>query len=72
MEPNLRFEVTEKSEDSVTIRASFELEFRPPRLFARAAGMDDPWIGLHVAHEDLCTAAADLRRDRAKFSPRTT
>lgn len=70
VEPNLRFELVERVEDIFTIRVYFELESRPPWFFAHEARMDDLWIDLHMDHEDLRTAAEDLRRDLAKFPPR--
>ena len=70
IEPNVRFEVVERAEDTITIRVYFELESRPPWFFADAAGMDDLWIDLRVDADDLRTAAEDLRRDLAKFPPR--
>ena len=70
LEPNLRFEVAAKDEDTITIRVYFELESRPSWFFADAAAMDDLWIDLDVDSEDLRTAAEDLRRDLARFPPR--
>jgi hypothetical protein len=67
LEPNVRFEVAERDEDTITIRIYFELESRPPWFFADAAGMDDLWIDLRVDGADLRTAAEDLRRDLARF-----
>jgi len=70
VEPNLRFEVVKRDEDTITIRVYFELESRPPWFFAEAAGMDDLWIDLRVDNDDLRAAAEDLRRDLARFPPR--
>jgi hypothetical protein len=70
IEPNLRFEVVERGEDTFTVRVYFELESRPPWFFAHAAGMDDLWLDLRVDSEDLRAAAEALRRDLIKFPPR--
>jgi hypothetical protein len=70
IEPNLRFEVVKRDEDTITVRVYFELESRPPWFFADAAGMDDLWIDLRVDNDDLRAAAEDLRRDLARFPPR--
>ena len=70
VEPNLRFEVVEKGEDTITLRVYFELEARPPWFFADAAVMDDLWIDLRVDNDDLFAAAEDLRRDLARFPAR--
>jgi hypothetical protein len=70
LEPNLRFEVAERDEDTITIRVYFELESRPSWFFADAAGMDDLWIDLRVDSDDLRAAAEDLRRNLTRFPPR--
>jgi hypothetical protein len=70
VEPNLRFEVADRDQDTITIRVYFELESRPPWFFADAAGMDDLWIDLRVDTDDLRAAAEDLRRELARFPPR--
>lgn len=70
VEPNLRFDVVERDEDTITIRVYFELESRPPWIFADAAGMDDLWIDLRVDSDDLRAAAEDLRHDLTRFPPR--
>jgi hypothetical protein len=70
LEPNLRFEVVERDEDTITIRVYFELESRPPWFFANDAGRADLWVDLRVDGEDLRAAAEDLRRDLARFPPR--
>jgi len=70
VEPNVRFEVVARDEDTVTIRIYFELESRPPWFFADAAGMEDLWVDLRVDTEDLRAAAEDLRRELARFPPR--
>jgi len=70
IEPNLRFEVVERGEGTITIRVYFELESRPPWFFADAAGMDDLWIDLRVDNDDLFAAAESLRRDLARFPAR--
>jgi len=70
MEPNLRFEVAERAQDTITIRVYFELESRPAWFFADAAGMNDLWVDLRVDTDDLRAAAEDLRHDLARFPPR--
>jgi hypothetical protein len=70
VEPNLRFEVAHRDQDTITIRVYFELESRPPWFFADAAGMHDLWLDLRVDSTDLSAAAEDLRRDLARFPPR--
>ncbi len=70
LEPNLRFEVAKRDEDTITIRVYFELESRPPWFFANAAGMYDLWLDLRVDSDDLRAAAEGLRRDLTKFPPR--
>jgi hypothetical protein len=70
LEPNVRFEVADRDQDSITIRVYFELESRPPWFFADAAGMDDLWLDLRVDSGDLRAAAEDLRRELTKFPPR--
>jgi hypothetical protein len=70
MEPNLRFEVAERDQDTITIRVYFEGKSRPPWFFADAAGMDDLWIDLRVDADDLHAAAEGLRRDLTRFPPR--
>jgi len=70
MEPNVRFEVAARDEDTITIRVYFELESRPPWFFADAVGMNDLWIDLRVDNDDLRAAAEDLRCDLARFPPR--
>ena len=70
VEPNLRFEVAESAQDTITIRVYFELESRPAWFFADAAGMNDLWVDLRVDTDDLRAAAEDLRHDLARFPPR--
>jgi hypothetical protein len=70
-EPNLRFEVAERDQDTITIRVYFELESRPPWFFADAAGMDDLWIDLRVDADHLHDAAEGLRHDLTRFPPRS-
>jgi hypothetical protein len=70
LEPNLRFEVVDRREDTITLRVYFELESRPPWFFADAAGMDDLWVDLRVDNDDLRAAAEGLRRDLARFPAR--
>ena len=70
IEPNLRFEVVESSEGTITLRVNFELESRPPWFFADAAGMNDLWIDLRVDNDDLRAAAEGLRRELARFPAR--
>ena len=70
IEPNLRFEVVESSEGTITLRVYFELESRPPWFFADAAGMNDLWIDLRVDNDDLRAAAEGLQRDLARFPAR--
>jgi hypothetical protein len=70
IEPNLRFEVADRDQDTVTIRVYFELESRPPWFFADAAGMEDLWVDFRVDTDDLRSAAEDLRRNLARFPPR--
>jgi len=69
-EPNVRFEVAARDEDTITIRVYFKLESRPPWFFADAVGMNDLWIDLRVDNDDLRVAAEDLRCDLARFPPR--
>ena len=70
IEPNLRFEVADRDQDTVTIRIYFELESRPPWFFAHAEGMQDLWVDFRVDTDDLRSAAEDLRRNLARFPPR--
>ena len=70
LEPNLRFEVVGRGEDTITIRVYFELESRPPWFFAREAGMNDLWVDLLVDSHDLRAAASSLRSDLARSPPR--
>ncbi len=70
IEPNLRFEVVDRDEDTITMRVYFELESRPPWFFADGAGMADLWVDLHVDGDDLRAAAEGLRHDLRRFPPR--
>ena len=70
MEPNLRFEVAERDQATITIRVYIELESRPHWFFADAAGMDDLWIDLRVDADDLHAAAEGLRHELTRFPPR--
>ena len=70
VEPNLRFEVVHRDEDTITLRVYFELESRPPWFFAHAPEMNDLWMDLQVDSDDPRTAAQDLRRDLVRFPPR--
>jgi hypothetical protein len=70
LEPNVRFEVAYRDQDTITLRVHFELESRPPWFFANAAGMDDLWLDLRVDSDDLRAAAEVLRRDLARFPQR--
>jgi hypothetical protein len=70
LEPNLRFKVAERDDDTITLRVYFELESRPPWFFADAAGMNDLWIDLRVDADDLHAAAEGLRHDLTRFPPR--
>lgn len=70
VEPNLRFEVVDRDEDTITLRVYFELESRPLWFIADGAGMCDLWIDLRVDYADLHIAAEDLPHNLMEFPRR--
>ena len=69
VEPNLRFELTERSSSQPTIRVYFEQESRPPWDPSRFGftGIEGASIELHPIADALQEAASDLRSQLQQF-----
>lgn len=69
LEPNLRFELAERSSSRITIRVYFEQESRPPWAPAwfGFSGVDGTSLELHPTADALRQAATDLRTQLQQF-----
>jgi len=66
-EPNLRFELRERTGESSTLRLHFEIEFRPP--WADKDG--ESYLDLSLSSDDLLNAARTMRAELREFPART-
>jgi len=69
IEPNLAFELAETNE-SVRLRAWFELELRPRWSPADEVPARDLCVDLELSRDDLRAAAESLRDELGRFPPR--
>jgi hypothetical protein len=69
IEPNLAFELAETN-DSLRLRAWFELELRPPWSPADEVPARDLCVELELSRDDLRAAAESLRDQLGRFPPR--